>query len=46
MELGTISNAALSSNRTEWKHRIGIKNNGIRVEVGDGKIILCPHAPM
>jgi len=47
MELTTIWTAALSSNRTEWKRRIGIKkNNGIMGEVEHGKTKLCLHAPV
>ena len=42
MELNIISTAAFSSNRTEWKSRIGIKNNGIMgaVEHGRTKLII------
>jgi len=45
MMLTNISTAARSSNRTEWKRRIGVNNNGIRGAVGHGISKLCPYAP-
>lgn len=48
MMLATISTADLSSNRTEWERRIGIRNNGIKGAVMHRTInyahtLLCKH---